>query len=69
MKPLKSVLDPAFRYVNSVETDLHKTFARVRREQRRQQAAADAANGAKNARPRSIGTAQVVVGINRSSSN
>jgi hypothetical protein len=31
---MKSILDPAFRYTNSVETDLAKTFARIRREQR-----------------------------------
>ena len=34
---MKSILDPTFRYTKSVETDLRKTFARVRREQRRQQ--------------------------------
>ena len=32
---MKSILDPTFRYTSSVETDLKKTFARVRREQRR----------------------------------
>jgi hypothetical protein len=31
---MKSILDPTFRYVPSVETDLRKTFARVRRELR-----------------------------------
>jgi head-tail adaptor len=31
---MKSILDPTFRYVPSVETDVRKTFARVRREQR-----------------------------------
>jgi hypothetical protein len=31
---MKSILDPSFRYVPSVETDLRKTFARVRRELR-----------------------------------
>src|SRR5215813_440892 len=35
---MKSILDPSFRYTKSVETDLRKTFARVRREMRRQQA-------------------------------
>jgi hypothetical protein len=35
--PLKSILDPSFRYTKSVETDLRKTFARVRRELRKQQ--------------------------------
>jgi len=29
---MKSILDPSFRYTSSVNTDLAKTFARVRRE-------------------------------------
>lgn len=29
---MKSILDPSFRYTKSVETDLRKTFARIRRE-------------------------------------
>jgi hypothetical protein len=33
---MKSILDPSFRYTKSVETDLRKTFARIRREQQRQ---------------------------------
>jgi len=33
---VKSLLDPTFKYVPSVETDIRKTFARVRREARRQ---------------------------------
>jgi hypothetical protein len=33
---MKSILDPTFRYTSSANTDLRKTFARVRREQRRQ---------------------------------
>ena len=36
---MKSILDPSFRYTKSVETDLRKTFARVRRELRKQQVA------------------------------
>jgi hypothetical protein len=32
--PMKSILDPTFRYTNSANTDLRKTFARIRREQR-----------------------------------
>ena len=36
---MKSILDPTFRYTQSVETDLRKTFARIRRQQRKQQAA------------------------------
>lgn len=35
-----NILDPRFKYVNSVATDLRKTFARVRREQERQRLAA-----------------------------
>ena len=31
---MKSILDRSFRYTPSTETDLRKTFARVRREQR-----------------------------------
>ena len=34
---MKSILDPSFRYTKSVETDLRKTFARVRRELRKHQ--------------------------------
>jgi hypothetical protein len=34
---MKSILDPSFRYTQSVETDLRKTFARVRRDLRKQQ--------------------------------
>lgn len=31
---MKSILDPTFRYTPSVGTDIRKTFARVRREER-----------------------------------
>lgn len=31
---MKSILDRSFRYVKSVDTDIRKTFARVRCEQR-----------------------------------
>ena len=34
---MKSILDPSFRYTKSVDTNLRKTFARVRRELRKQQ--------------------------------
>ena len=34
---MKSILDPSFRYTDSVGTDLRKTFAKVRRELRKQQ--------------------------------
>ena len=33
---MKSILDPSFRYTKSVETDLRKTFARIRRELRKE---------------------------------
>lgn len=33
---MKSILDPTFRYTPSASTDLRKTFARVRKEMRRQ---------------------------------
>lgn len=29
---MKSILDPRFKYVNSVSTDIRKTFRRVRKE-------------------------------------
>jgi hypothetical protein len=32
--PMKSILDPSFRYVPSHATDLRKTFARARRRAR-----------------------------------
>jgi len=31
---MKSILDRSFRYTKSIDTDIRKTFARVRREQR-----------------------------------
>jgi hypothetical protein len=31
---MKSILDPSFRYTSSFDTDLRKTFARFRRDQR-----------------------------------
>jgi len=33
---MKSILDNSFRYTKSIDTDLRKTFARIRREQRQQ---------------------------------
>ena len=38
MKP-KSILDPDFQYVPAVETDLKKTFARIREQQAKEAAA------------------------------
>lgn len=34
---MKSILDPSFRYVSSLDTDLRATFARVRRELQQKQ--------------------------------
>lgn len=36
---MKSILDRSFHYTTSVETDVRKTFARIRREQRRREQA------------------------------
>jgi len=33
----KSILDPEFKYRNAASTDVHKTFERIRREQRVEQ--------------------------------
>jgi len=33
---MKSILDDSFRYTRSIDTDLRKTFARIRRAQRQQ---------------------------------
>ena len=33
---MKSLLDPSFRYTKSIDTDIRKTFARIRREQQKQ---------------------------------
>ena len=30
---MKSILDPGFKYTNAAETDLRKTFARIRKAQ------------------------------------
>jgi hypothetical protein len=35
---MKSILDRSFRYVPSLQTDLRKTFARIRRERQLKQA-------------------------------
>lgn len=36
MKPTRSILDPTFHYVSSAQTDLRKTFARIKREMRKE---------------------------------
>ncbi len=35
---MKSLLDPKFKYVPSVSTDIRRTFARVRKQQAQQRA-------------------------------
>ena len=37
---MKSILDPSFRYTASFNTDLQKTFARIRRDRRKEAEAA-----------------------------
>jgi hypothetical protein len=41
---MKSILDPSFRYTKSIDTDIRRTFARIRREQQKQ-ARAQASEG------------------------
>jgi hypothetical protein len=43
---MKSILDPTFHYVPSVETDLKKTFSRIRREMEKAKAQKQAMNAA-----------------------
>lgn len=45
---MKSILDRSFQYTPSAQTDLKKTFARVRREQRAHEAANDRASAQAN---------------------
>lgn len=35
---MRSILDPKFKYTSSMETDIRKTFERVRRERREAEA-------------------------------
>ena len=42
---MKSILDPTFHYVPSAQTDLRKTFSRVRREMARAKAGAARESG------------------------
>lgn len=46
---MKSILDRTFRYTPSAQTDLRKTFARVRKEQRCNTTVPDASNPAVSA--------------------
>ena len=58
---MKSILDPTFRYTSSANTDLRKTFARIRRENRKQsqgsnRAAPDAPSNVASIFPRRTGS-------------
>jgi hypothetical protein len=64
---LKSILDPSFQYTASFNTDLQKTFARIRHDHRQEaeravQATADApANVSSIVRSAAIGRAEACV--------
>jgi hypothetical protein len=47
---MKSILDPTFHYVPSAQTDLRKTFSRVRREMARAKAQSPARDNAASGR-------------------
>ncbi|MGA8032626.1 MAG: hypothetical protein WCB48_09540 [Casimicrobiaceae bacterium] len=51
---MKSILDPSFRYTPSFNTDLGKTFARIRRHQRQQDKTAVQVTGESLAKVTSI---------------
>ena len=59
-----NILDPKFRYVDSYSTDLRKTFARVRRENRERSSAAR--TGAPSARVVTLDRARKSVGCSGS---
>ena len=48
---MKTILDPSFKYTPSAETDLRKTFERIRREQRPRYRASAAAERACTSKP------------------
>jgi hypothetical protein len=48
---MKSILDCSFRYTSSIDTDLRKTFARIRREQRQQTLAQGEGEKSRNVLP------------------
>ena len=48
---MKSILDPTFKYTSSSNTDVAKTFARIRREQRRASEANEAIRESRNVAP------------------
>ena len=48
---MKSILDPSFKYTSSVNTDISKTFSRIRRIQRENAGMAAEVERAKNVSP------------------
>jgi len=48
---MKSILDPTFHYTSSANTDVRKTFARIRRELRKQEAKPSSTEAASNVSP------------------
>jgi hypothetical protein len=60
MKPRISILSSDFRYTNSLCTDLHATFRKVRREQARARVAAAKASAEAAAKVKTLRLAQRV---------
>jgi hypothetical protein len=63
---MKSILDRSFRYTPSTSTDLKKTFARIRREQRKlgdaeEQAGIEVKTNVLSMKQRRAGTAEVTL--------
>ena len=52
---MKSILDPTFHYVPSAETDIRKTFSRIRREMARAKVPASREQGLVVMMPRKRG--------------
>jgi hypothetical protein len=58
---MKSVLDQSFQYTPSVETDLRKTFARIRRKLKEQETAQAIADAEAKAKVSPIKVSKIVV--------
>jgi hypothetical protein len=59
---MKSIFDPTFRYTPSFNTDLRKTFNRIRHERRRSEQAARAPAAAANVTVLDVGERRSAVG-------